>query len=138
MISFRAVSLSCEGGSHPFFGPSSLMFHNFGCSACMEKPQIETRYRTLNLILGYVLLTSPLPQQQNNDHMKSINQSFSLNLAIICESSSVLIVQTVVLALKRLKKSIRAFLEYNFLKILHPPKNDYYYYWAQSVCSVNI
>ena len=26
-------------------------------------------------------------------------------------------------------------MEYNVLKILHPPKNDYYY-WAQSVCSL--
>ena len=61
MTSVRAVSGSCEGGSNPFFTPSSLMFHNFVCSACMEKPQSETRYRTLNLILDYVLMTSPLP-----------------------------------------------------------------------------
>ena len=30
--------------------PSCLMFHNFGCSACTEKPQNETTYLTLNLI----------------------------------------------------------------------------------------
>ena len=41
--------------------PSCLMFHNFGCSACTEKPQNETTYLTLNLILSRVLLTLPLP-----------------------------------------------------------------------------
>ena len=30
--------------------PSCLMFHNFGCSACTEKPQNETTYLTLKLI----------------------------------------------------------------------------------------
>ena len=63
-LKWSALELShdhMKGGSHPFFTPLSLMFHNFGCSACMEKPQSETRYLTLHLILEYVLLTSPLP-----------------------------------------------------------------------------
>jgi len=40
--------------------PSCLMLHNLACSACKEKPQIETTYITLNLILEYVLFTSTL------------------------------------------------------------------------------
>lgn len=64
------------------FTPSSLMLRNFGCSACtcMKKQQTETTY----LILGFVLLASPLPLQQNNDGMKSANWEFSQNLIIIC------------------------------------------------------
>ena len=51
---------------------SSLTLHISGCSACVKKSQNET-FLTLNLIFQIVLLTSPLPYQQNNDDMKSTN-----------------------------------------------------------------
>ena len=49
--------------------PSFVMLHNFGFSACTKKH--ETTYLTLKKILDYVLLTSPLPLQQNNNDVKS-------------------------------------------------------------------
>ena len=45
--------------------PSCLMLHNVGCNACMKKStkmaQSGTTYLTVNLILEYDLLTTPLP-----------------------------------------------------------------------------
>ena len=38
-----------------------LILHKFCCDASMKKPQSETTYLTLNLILEYVLLTSLHP-----------------------------------------------------------------------------
>ena len=55
-----------------FQGLIPLMLHNFGCSACTKNPQSETTYLTLNLTLEYVLLSSLLMQQNDND-MKSTN-----------------------------------------------------------------
>ena len=49
--------------------PSFVMLHNFGFSACTKKH--KTTYLTLQKILDYVLLTSPLPLQQNNNDVKS-------------------------------------------------------------------
>ena len=54
--------------------PLCVMLHNVGCSACTEKPQSET---------------SPLPMQQNNNDMKSLeNENFLKSSKILqCANS---------------------------------------------------
>ena len=68
--------------------PSCLMLHNVGCNACRKKStkmaQSGTTYLTVNLILENDLLTTPLPQEQNNDDMKSANWDFSQNIISHC------------------------------------------------------
>ena len=63
--------------THPFLKVSPLrvwcFIIYFCCSASMKKPQMKKTYLTLTLILEYVLLTAPLRQRQNNNHMKSTN-----------------------------------------------------------------
>ena len=49
--------------------PSFAMLRNFGFSAYTKK--LETPYLTLKKILENVLLTSPLPLQQNDNDVKS-------------------------------------------------------------------